>query len=140
MNKIELESDLLEPIAKYIARKGFRWQQTEVNFYDYRIDLCGYSKMVDEIIAVELKLRNWRRALEQSLIYQLCCDTVYSALPKTSITEKTISEFKSHGVGLIGVGEFRCVQVLEPAKSTETRGWYRSEILIGLTARQNERC
>lgn len=140
MNKIKLESDLLDPLSKYFRRKGFRWQQTEVNFYDYRIDLCGYSKSLDEIVAVELKMRKWRRALEQSLIYQLCCDTVFAALPRESISRNTIAEFSNHGIGLIGVGSTRCVQVLQPTQSKEVRDWYRTEILLNLTARQNERC
>ena len=140
MNKIRRESDLLEPLSKYIRRRGFRWQQAEVKFYDYRIDLCGYSKALDEIVAIELKMRKWQRALEQSLIYQLCCDTVFAALPKESISQNAIAEFSNHGVGLIAVGETRCVQILRPTPSEEVRDWYRTEILFNLTTRRNERC
>ncbi|GAG43766.1 unnamed protein product, partial [marine sediment metagenome] len=54
-------------------------------FYEYRIDLFAFSQKLDVTIAVELKLHRWRRALEQSLLYQLCADFVFIALPAPTI-------------------------------------------------------
>ena len=73
---------MLEPVSSYIRRKGFRKLVPEMQFYDFRMDIYGYSKSLDMTVAVELKLGNWHKAFEQTLIYMLCADIVYIAVPK----------------------------------------------------------
>src|SRR6266700_4171322 len=66
--KFSKESQLLEPVAKFAKRKGFCLQSVELPFYEYRIDFYGFSHKNNATVAIELKLNNWRRALEQH-----CC-------------------------------------------------------------------
>lgn len=66
MVSFDRESHLLPPIAQYAKRLRFCLQETEVPFYEYRIDFLAFSDLRDYTVAVELKLRNWKRALEQS--------------------------------------------------------------------------
>ena len=141
MSSIRYEAELLAPISKHLNYKGYRWQEAEVRFYDYRIDLYAYSRVNDQTIAIELKLRNWKKALSQSIVYQLCADIVYAALPKDVISESVIESFKLHGVGLIGVSDkHRCRQILQPGKSDEVRSWYRNELISNLTGKLHEHC
>jgi len=130
MNKFRRESELFDPVAAYVYRRGFRWQLPEAPFYDYRIDLYGYSRTNMLATAIELKLTNWRRALEQTLVYQLTADLVYAAFPRYNITDTVISAFSTHGIGLIGVGPSgRCEQLLASRQSDDVRDWYRQHFI-----------
>jgi len=126
----KLESSLYRPVATYTRNRGFRWQRPEVQFYEYRIDLYGFSRRDNLTVAVELKLKDWRRAFQQTLIYQLCSDLVYVAVPyKTSLRVDT-ALLHAHGIGLVAVGDSgRCQEVLRATQSHVVRQHYRSEYI-----------
>lgn len=124
----EREDELCELVSKYAKRRGFTRQVRELPFFEYKIDLYGFSKPTGDTIAIELKLKNWRRALYQTLIYQLCSDYVFMALPETNVRIVDEAELARHGVGLIAVGPHgRCRVCLEAARSTEVRDHYREQ-------------
>lgn len=112
------EVELREPVARYFHRKGYRWQATELQFYEYNIDIYGFSNNVNRTVSIELKIENWRRAFEQSLVYQLCSDLVFMALPKESVHLVDQKLLQSEGLGLLSVGiSGRCQVILEPSLS-----------------------
>jgi hypothetical protein len=120
------ESELLEPAARFATNRGFRLQCAELPFYEYRIDLYGFSRRLDATVAIELKLADWRRAFVQTLLYQLCADLVYIAMPVVAAlnVEKTV--LASEGVGLLaihGSGSCRCLLAARP--HSEVRPFYR---------------
>ena len=124
--EIEREEELLAPVRRYAKRKGFTAQFAELPFFDYRIDLYAVSRPSGDTIAVELKMKNWRRALHQALIYQLCSDYVFIALPVTKAGIVDTTELSKHGVGLILVGlDRRCRLALDAVRSSEVREYYR---------------
>jgi hypothetical protein len=73
-----LEVDLVEPIAAYFESLGYSIA-LEVPVYRNRADMVAYND--NELIAVELKLKNWKRALRQAAYYQLGADVTYIAMP-----------------------------------------------------------
>jgi hypothetical protein len=82
------------------------------------MDLYGYAKKPQKTTAVELKLTRWMRAFEQALIYQLCADFVYLALPMQAAHRVEVSLLKRHRIGLLGVDAgLRCV-ILVPARQS----------------------
>ncbi|SRR6266849_267784 len=114
VTKFSKESDLLAPVARFVKRRGFCLQTAELPFYEYRIDLYGFSRKNDATVAIELKLSNWKRALEQTMLYQLCADLVYIAMPESSARRVDKSELEANGIGLIAVrdsGSCTCVLV-----------------------------
>jgi len=124
--QIAREKELLLPIRRYAKQKGFTAQVAELPFFEYRIDLYAVSKPSGDTIAVELKMKNWRRALHQALIYQLCSDYVFIALPLVKAKPVDILELSRHGVGLILVGlDRKCQVALEAVRSSEVRDYYR---------------
>ncbi len=137
MSDFRFEHEMAKPVSKYLRHRGFRFQGEEVNFYEYRIDLYAFSRVEDSSIAVELKLMNWRRALTQSLIYQLCADYVYAALPKAAIGDTMLQAFRDSGLGVIAVTKSRCIQILQPMPSLEVRSSYRGALVKHLTADRN---
>jgi hypothetical protein len=120
------ESELLEPVSEFAKRQGYRLQRSELPFYEYRIDLYGFSRRTNSTLAVELKLNDWRRALEQATLYQLCADLVYIAMPETSTSRVDITELRKNRIGLISVrGSGKCTYILAATTHPEVRQFYR---------------
>jgi hypothetical protein len=120
------ESQLLKPVAAFTRRQGFQLQRFELPFYEYRIDLYGFSDKEDATVAIELKLNNWRRALLQAMLYQLCADFVYIAMPDRSARRADHAEIKKNHVGLISVHKLgRCSTLIPARKHGEVRNFYR---------------
>ena len=122
-----LENELAFPVARYLRNRAFYLQDSEVPFYEYRMDVYGYSERENLTVAVELKLKKWPRALEQALLYQLCSDLVYIAMPETEMDNINIEALEKHGLGLIAVGQRRCREVVKPKTSSVINNYYKDE-------------
>jgi len=112
------EAELTQPVLRYFQKKGFHWQATELQFYEYSIDIYGFSKSADKTVSVELKIKDWKRAFEQTLIYQLCSDLVIMAIPKETIHRVERAILQREGIGLLCVWpNNRCRIILQPRPS-----------------------
>jgi hypothetical protein len=130
MSRFRWESDLYDPVAGYVRRRGYRQQGAEVPFFDYRIDLYAYSRCDMLSVAIELKLTNWKRAVHQALIYQLAADITFVALPRYNVGDNAIAACSAYGIGVIAVGiTGRCEQVLKPKPSDDVKDWYREQLV-----------
>jgi len=97
------ESELREPVEKLFSRDAYDVGH-EVPFGLKRIDLFFWREEVSsEIIAVELKLRDWRRAVWQAVHNRQVATWSYIALPAKSVTAVDSGILKSLGLGLISV-------------------------------------
>ena len=123
------EQDLVHLVARYLRNRTFRRQLNEVPFFEYRIDMYGYSRQTDRTVAVELKLKKWNRAVEQALVYQLCSDFVYIAMPSDVTAVVKLEILDEYGLGLLSVGPKRCRQILRPRPSSVLRRHYREQYL-----------
>lgn len=128
----ERESDLLHPVMRYLHNRNFRLQKSEVHFYGHRMDIFAYSRQRDLTVAVELKLTKWPRAVEQALLYQLCSDLAYVAMPRKEIDRIDVGLLKLHGLGLIAVQQNRCDEILRAEPSEVLRRHYRESYLTML--------
>jgi hypothetical protein len=109
------EQNLIDTLIKNHVR--FPWQtnelfyQTEVKVTANRVDVVYFEKKnnseIGSIIAIEAKLHDWRRALQQAHRNKLFADRVYVALPArfSSAAITNIAEFRRVGIGLIVVDE-----------------------------------
>lgn len=132
------ESSLLDPIAGYIRRKGFRFQAQELPFYQRSVDIYGFSKISNKTIAIELKLHKWKKAVEQALLYQLCADKAYIAMPKKFISRVNLDLLTRYGIGLISVSEIgRCREMIEAKQSSVLRIGYKNNHIDYLQRRIN---
>jgi len=126
------EQELAEPVARYLRNRAFGLQGSEVAFFEYRIDIYGYSRRQDLTIAVELKMTKWPRAVEQALLYQLCSDLVYIAMPRKQVERVDVETLNAHGLGLIAVERGRCEEVVPATRSHVVRKHYRETYLAML--------
>jgi len=120
------ENSLGNPVSADLHSRGYRKQCRELKFYEYSIDIYGYDSRDDRTVAVELKLHRWMRAFEQAIIYQLCADLVYIAVPQTTVKRVDKSLLRQYGIGLIGVGSQTCCElILESQQSKVIMSSYR---------------
>lgn len=57
----------------------------------------------NELIAVEVKKRDWRRAIYQAVLNRYCVDRSYVALWAGCITSEVLSEASTWGLGVLSV-------------------------------------
>src|SRR5262245_13238794 len=67
------------------------------------VDVALRTRTNDEVITIELKLENWRRALRQARDHLLAADRAYVCLPGIRISEDCIREVRESGIGLLAV-------------------------------------
>ena len=117
---------LLEPVSAYIRNLEFSEQLTELQFYEHRIDLYCFSPLKNLTAAIELKLEKWQRAYNQALLYQLCADLVFIALPFETTQHVNTEILDEYGIGLLAVdNNSRCINILPAKQSKVIREHYR---------------
>ena len=57
----------------------------------------------NRLIAIELKVHKWKKALRQASVYQLCVNKVYIALWHKHINETNKKLIANYGIGIIEV-------------------------------------
>ena len=96
------EGQLQEAVAEHFKQLGYV-VMSETPFFTKRIDLFAVHRASLETVAIELKMRDWKRALFQARIYLLCADRVFVAMPSGpahGITSETLGHY---GVGLLAI-------------------------------------
>lgn len=107
------ESSMTTKVSEYFKNKGYQ-TSNEVSVIGKKIDLVAFNKR--NSIAVELKVKDWNRALRQATIHQLVADYVYVAIWHEFIHRVNIEKFKQLGVGLLEVNDF-VIETLKAKKS-----------------------
>jgi len=111
-----LEENLRKPVRHFFENKNYSVFD-EVRLFQRGIDIIAKRRNI--IIAVELKMRDWRRAVQQAYLDLRVSDYALIALPETlwsRISRKIYYEAYNHGLGLLSVdGEAR--QIMRPERS-----------------------
>jgi len=100
-----LELELFKPVCDYFKKEGYK-VKSEIKIGFCKADIVAFKG--DEVTAVELKLRDWKKAIVQAKNYQLGSDYVYIAVPllkSYNILRKAEYIFKKEGIGLLTVNE-----------------------------------
>jgi hypothetical protein len=99
------ELELIHPVETYLKQKGYKIKH-EIKIGYCRADLVGIKN--NTIIAIELKLREWKKAIIQAKNYQLGADLVYIAIPllrAPTLLRKKQHILENEGIGLLTVNE-----------------------------------
>ena len=117
-----LELELIKPVSDYFKNQGYLVKH-EIRIGFCRADLIGFKD--DKVVAVELKLKDWKKAIVQAKNYQLGADFVFLAVPLSrvySIIRKAEYHLKKEGIGLLVVKENnRDVRKIIDAKPSEKK-------------------
>jgi hypothetical protein len=119
-----LEIELVNSVINFLKSKGYHVKK-EVRIGFCRADIVGIKKNV--VVAVELKLNDWKKAIIQAKNYQLGSDYVYIAFPLKNIynvIRKTELKLKNEGIGLLAINEKtnKVKVVIESKKSKKMMG------------------
>ncbi|MCG2700230.1 hypothetical protein L6274_04205 [Candidatus Parcubacteria bacterium] len=128
--KYKLLKDLKN--AKYVK---------EVNG-NYYFKINGWLPIGKELIAIEAKLKDWRRGFYQANRYRVFADKAYLAVPLNIANIVDIALLKKHGVGLIAFDvESNTKKIILEARKkgvfSITKRNYASEYFWNLDLRKN---
>ena len=100
------EESLLKPVLRLFPKEKYH-RFKEVPFGRKRVDLWCISKTEENPeVCVELKVKNWRKALWQAIINFQMANRSYIAVWHKYVqrVEREIDLLNKYGVGLISVG------------------------------------
>ena len=101
--KVSKEESLREPVEKFFAEKNYTVYH-EVKLLARKIDVVAKRK--SQIVAIELKLHDWARALQQAYLNLHVSDYSYIALPESlcqHLSPKIYPLAAENGIGLMSV-------------------------------------
>jgi hypothetical protein len=124
------ERDLVGRLRSHFESSGYA-VFTEVNFLLRRIDLVCLHESSGEVVSVEAKLRDWRRAVEQAKTCLLCSDEVLIAVPEELNARVDMARLQEWGIGLIIVGE-GVAKVLDGVRGALMDPVHKSEVIAHL--------
>lgn len=102
MSKLVKENTLLIRVERYFKNKNFQTCK-EVPLLDNSIDLVAYDRKFSKIIAVEVKVTDWKRAIQQAMLYRLCANQVYVAIWHNFSHRVDLESLDHFGIGLLSV-------------------------------------
>ncbi len=102
ISELENKTCLSKSFLKYTVIKNLENSGYIISVGGQRyLKINGWLPITDEIIAIEAKLKDWKRGFIQANRYQICADKVYLALPKETSHLPNKGLLKKFGVGLI---------------------------------------
>lgn len=111
------EIELLKPVLRLFPQRNYH-RILEAALGRKRIDvLCIPRQSSGEFISIELKVRDWRKALWQALVNFQAAEQSYIAIWHKYVGAVQRSEhlLSAHGVGLISVRAGRA-EIIRPSK------------------------
>jgi len=125
MKSFAYEDELIVPVSLYFFRQG------GVILREVRLGFCRADLVVfrpdGAVVAVELKLADWKKALIQVQNYQLGSDYVYVVFPEKKrllIEQKMKAQLLEKGIGLLFVDPVtqRVSEAMKPRRSEKNFG------------------
>ena len=109
------EERLLVLFLDYLKEAGYKFE-TEVQFLERKIDVVGKKRK--KTMAFELKVKNWKKAFQQTYSTKLCTDFSYMVLFEKYFHNVNINMFKEEELGVILIDkDGKMMKILEPKRS-----------------------
>jgi hypothetical protein len=125
------EIQLKPPVLRYLTEQKFTVYD-EVRLNTRNIDLIG--KKNSEVVSIELKLKDWPRAIAQAYLNLRVSNYSYVALPEQAwsrIDRRIYTQAFEYGIGLLSVdGVTR--QIMHPVRSKRIQPNLRKRFLESL--------
>jgi len=102
----------------------------EVKHYEKHIDVVTYCNQQKQVDAIEAKMRDWQRAIQQAILNLTAADFCYVAIWAEAAHLVQEAVLEEYGIGLIAVGtRWGDVDVrVKPKRSPYTNRFVREEI------------
>ncbi len=115
------ETELEQASIPYLEEKGlnYKWR---VPLYNRVVDLAAVDND-GNIIGIEYKLKDWKRAINQAIVNINSFDFIYICIPVGKYLNKTVEEAKKHGIGVLAY-DFDTKNIQEELSAEKiTRQW-----------------
>lgn len=122
------EADMVNMIKAFFEKRGFK-VTTEVPMLSKRIDIVCLRTETQEVIAIEAKLQDWKRGLQQASTYRIGSDFVYLAVHRNFSHRVDKNLLQKMSVGLIVVDQNGVVITFEASKHMITHQKIREDIV-----------
>jgi hypothetical protein len=126
-----LEETLRQPVRNYFKNKNYL-VVNEAKLFSRGIDVI--AKKRNKVIAVELKVQKWKRAIQQAYMDLRVSNYAFVALPESKwerIDRRIYYDAYNYGIGLLSVnGNVR--QIMRPAPSKRIQPKLRQHFLTNL--------
>ncbi len=97
-----------------------------------------WKRILPEIVTIEVKVADWRKAIEQAARNRVFAHRSYVALPqRTAARVRTNPLFGQLGLGLVGVTEDKTVQVVRKPRRRQPIVWTYYYRLASILARSS---
>jgi hypothetical protein len=91
----------------------------EVELGSKRIDLVCVNKYTGKVVAIEFKVKNWKKALRQAWTYRACANESYIAIPEDRVSLIDQKLLASLGLGMISIANNGPAKILFVAPSSD---------------------
>ena len=110
------EYEMVKIVVRFLRDNGYT-VETEIPFYSSSIDIVGEKN--GKVLAIEAKLGNWKRGLEQCRNHHLVADYVSVVMGSVSISERLVALARAQGFGVFHCSPRDGVirEVVEPKQS-----------------------
>jgi hypothetical protein len=96
------ESSIVRTVSAYLSARRFE-VAIEYPFLQRHVDIVGFDRGRNKVVAVEAKVSNWQRAISQAVSCLLFADEVYIAMPAIFAHRVDRTELRRFGIGLLEV-------------------------------------
>lgn len=108
------EKIIVQTIVEYLKLKGYK-VATEVANLHRSADIAAIDKN-GNVVIIECKVSNIRKAIEQIKTHMNSADRVYIGIPSRNNWKKTLSTFNELGIGLIHVNNDGSIDMISESK------------------------
>ena len=112
------ELQVVAAVSRYLQSAGYATAE-EFPLLGRVADIFGVREDGSELVAIECKERDWRRALRQAERYRAAADSVFIAMPAHAVTDNVTQAAATVGIGILGVTGHSQVHVLAGSASRE---------------------
>lgn len=107
------ETEIVNRVNQYLKNNGFSYKN-EVKFLERKIDIVGVKNR--KVVAIEAKVKDWKKALQQAITCKLCSHYVYVAFWHQCLPQNMFV-FEKYGIGVMSVNGF--VKIIKKAKKSD---------------------
>lgn len=132
-----LEKSLYPVLISYLRQQNLLIYQ-EIPFFMKRIDIICVSPNMEELTAVEVKVRDWSTGYRQAVHHKIFAENSYLAISAeySHRVMKYIGLFEHGGIGILEI-DGKVKELLPPRSSTEIFPSYKNSILGILEKRES---
>jgi len=126
------EETLRKPVHEYFQEKNYSIYD-EPRLFTRRIDIIAVRR--NKVVAVELKMRRWKKAIQQAYLNLRVTDYSYIALPEVAlgrIDTNMYYEAYNWGIGILSV-DGTAKQIMRPKRSKKIQPLLRRSFVKSLS-------